>query len=102
MEQSDGHDRRDRLLAVGVTFSTPAFFTAAFATAAPSERGAASGTVSAFLDLGLGGGPMLLGLVAGSLGLPFAFGAAAALALAGCVWTLALRRGTATATKAAT
>ena len=83
------------LLAIGVTFSTPAFFTAAFSTAAPSERGAASGTVSAFLDLGLGGGPMLLGLVAGSLGLPFAFGAAAALALAGCVWTLALRRRTA-------
>ena len=49
------------LLALGVTFSTPAFFAAVFATAAPSERGAASGTVSVFLDLGLGGGPILLG-----------------------------------------
>ena len=45
------------LLAVGVTFSTPAFFAAVFATAGPTERGAASGTVSACLDLGLGGGP---------------------------------------------
>lgn len=80
------------LMALGTTFSAPAFITAAFATAAPSQRGAVSGTVSAFLDLGLGGGPMVLGLVAGSFGLPFAFGAAAAVALAGGVWTLALRR----------
>jgi predicted MFS family arabinose efflux permease len=78
------------LLALGVTFSTPAFFAAVFATAAPSERGAASGTVSAFLDLGLGGGPILLGLIAEALGIPWAFGAAAAIALAGCVWTIGL------------
>ena len=90
------------LLAVGVTFSTPAFFTAAFATAGPSERGAASGTVSAFLDLGLGGGPVLLGLVAGTLGIPVAFGAAAAIALAGCGWTLALSRRSTRPMKAAT
>jgi predicted MFS family arabinose efflux permease len=78
------------LLGLGVTFSTPAFFAAVFATAAPSERGAASGTVSAFLDLGLGGGPILLGLVAEALGIPWAFGAAAAIAFAGCVWTVGL------------
>jgi predicted MFS family arabinose efflux permease len=80
------------LLALGVTFSTPAFFAAVFATAAPSERGAASGTVSAFLDLGLGGGPILLGLVAEALGIPWAFGVAAAVALAGCIWTIGLAR----------
>jgi predicted MFS family arabinose efflux permease len=78
------------LLGLGVTFSTPAFFSAAFATAAPSERGAASGTVSAFLDLGLGGGPILLGLVAESAGIPWSFGVAAAVALAGSIWTLSL------------
>jgi predicted MFS family arabinose efflux permease len=78
------------LLALGVTFSTPAFFSAAFATAAPSERGAASGTVSAFLDLGLGGGPIVLGLVAESAGIPWTFGVAAAVALAGSAWTLSL------------
>ena len=38
--------------ALGVAFSTPAFFAAIFATAGPSERGAASGTASAFIDLG--------------------------------------------------
>jgi predicted MFS family arabinose efflux permease len=82
------------LLALGVTFSTPAFFSAVFATADPAERGAASGTLSAFLDLGLGGGPILLGLVAEGAGLPWTFATAAAVALAGCLWTLSLTRST--------
>jgi len=80
------------VLATGVAFSTPAFFSAIFATAGPSERGAASGTASAFIDLGLGGGPILLGYVAQSAGVPWAFGAAAAVAGCGSVWTLCLRR----------
>ena len=80
------------LMAIGVTFSTPAFFTAIFATARPSERGAASGTASAFIDLGLGGGPILMGFVAQAAGIPWAFGVAASVALAGSVWTLLLRR----------
>jgi predicted MFS family arabinose efflux permease len=80
------------LLALGVTFSTPAFFSAVFATAAPAERGAASGTVSAFLDLGLGGGPILLGLLADRAGLPWTFAVAAAVVLAGSLWTLSLVR----------
>ena len=78
------------LLALGVTFSTPAFFSAVFATATPSQRGAASGTASAFLDLGIGGGPILLGLVAETAGIPLAFGVAAGVALAGSAWTLSL------------
>jgi predicted MFS family arabinose efflux permease len=76
----------------GVTLSTPAFFSAIFATARPSERGAASGTASIFLDLGVGAGPMLLGLAAQAAGIPFAFGVAAAVALAGCMWILGLFR----------
>ncbi|TDE09272.1 MFS transporter [Jiangella asiatica] len=76
--------------ALGVSFSTPAFFSAVFATVSSSERGAASGTVSAFLDLGLGGGPILLGLVADSAGIPWMFGVAAAVALAGSAWTISL------------
>lgn len=80
------------LLAVGVAFCTPAFFKAIFATAAPSERGAASGIFSACIDLGLGGGPILLGLVAQSAGLPWAFGVGAAVALAGSTWTVLLSR----------
>lgn len=80
------------LLGLGVSFSTPAFFSAIFATASPSQRGAASGTASATLDVGLGGGPIVLGLVAVGLGIPAALGAAALVALAGCAWTLALAR----------
>jgi predicted MFS family arabinose efflux permease len=79
-------------LALGVTLSTPAFFSAIFATARPSERGAASGTASVFLDLAIGGGPMVLGLAAQAGGIPFAFGAAAAVAVAGGGWILALNR----------
>jgi predicted MFS family arabinose efflux permease len=80
------------VFALGVTLSTPAFFSAIFATAGPGERGAASGTASVFLDLGMGGGPMLLGLAAQAGGIPFAFGVAAAVALAGCGWILVLFR----------
>jgi predicted MFS family arabinose efflux permease len=72
--------------AIGVTFSTPAFFSAIFATASSSERGAAAGTASAFIDLGLGFGPICLGLVARSGGIPAAFLAGAAIAALGAVW----------------
>jgi predicted MFS family arabinose efflux permease len=86
-------DSRGRaLMGLGVAFSTPAFFSAIFATASPSQRGAASGTASAMLDIGLGGGPIILGLVAQSLGIPWAFGVGAAIALAGCSWAFALAR----------
>lgn len=76
------------LLAVGVTFSTPAFFTAIFTAAPASERGAASATTSAALDLGLGGGPILLGIIAEYAGIPWAFAAGAGVALVGAAWTL--------------
>jgi predicted MFS family arabinose efflux permease len=82
------------VMAVGVTFSTPAFFAAIFSTATSSQRGAASGTASAAIDLGLGIGPIGLGLLAGSYGIPWAFGAAAAIAFAGGIWTLMLFRRT--------
>lgn len=81
------------LLGIGVTFSTPAFFSAIFAAVRPSERGAASGTATAFIDLGLGGGPIVLGLIASAATIPLAFVVAAAVALLGAVWTLSLRRG---------
>jgi predicted MFS family arabinose efflux permease len=82
------------IMAVGVSFSTPAFFSAIFSTATPSQRGAASGTASAALDLGLGLGPIALGLVAGPFGIPWAFGVGAAIAFAGGIWTLFLQRRT--------
>jgi predicted MFS family arabinose efflux permease len=80
------------IMAVGVTFSTPAFFAAIFATANPSERGAAAGTASAFIDLGLGFGPIALGLVADAHGIPAALLVGAAIALVGAFWTLSLAR----------
>jgi hypothetical protein len=43
-----------------------------------------------FLDLAMGGGPMLLGFAAQASGIPFAFGVAAAVALAGAGWILTL------------
>ncbi len=79
------------LLGAGVTFSTPAFFSAIFATASPTERGAASGTASIALDLGLGVGPMAFGLAAQAGGTAWAFGAAAVLATLGAAWTWSLR-----------
>jgi predicted MFS family arabinose efflux permease len=78
--------------AVGVAFSAPAFFSAIFATAEPSQRGAASGTASAGIDIGLGLGPIIWGLVAGEFGLPWAIGVGAAIAAAGALWTLALQQ----------
>ncbi|WP_448810042.1 MFS transporter [Agromyces bauzanensis] len=80
------------VLGIGIAFSTPAFFSAIFATATPSQRGAASGTATAAMDLGLGLGPIALGFVARPLGIPWAFAVAAAVAFAGGVWTLLLAR----------
>jgi len=80
------------VMGVGVSFCTPAFFSAIFATAGPSERGAAAGTASIFLDLGIGLGPILLGVIADAAGIPWAFGLASGVALLGAFWTLALVR----------
>jgi MFS family permease len=72
-------------LAVGTALLTPAVFAAIFSRVPPSERGSAAGTASVFIDLGLGGGPLLLGLVAAAGGVPSAFLTAAGLAAAGAV-----------------
>lgn len=80
------------VMAVGVTFSTPAFFAAIFATATPAERGAAAGTASAFIDLGLGFGPIVLGLVAREQDLSWAFAVGCGIALVGAAWTALLAR----------
>jgi predicted MFS family arabinose efflux permease len=73
---------------------TPAFFSAIFATAEPSQRGAASGTASAAIDIGLGLGPIVFGLVAGQFGIPQAIGVGAAIAATGALWTLTLHQRT--------
>lgn len=80
------------LVALGVTFTTPAFFTAVFSSAASHQRGAASATASAAIDLGMGIGPITLGLVASQAGIPAAFAVAAVVAGLGGAWTLSLAR----------
>lgn len=75
------------LTALGVAFTTPAFFRAIAEGAPPAERGTAFGTTSAFLDLAFGGGPVIVGLVAGALTIPAGFGVAATLAAAGAAGT---------------
>lgn len=79
------------LLAVGVSFCTPAFFTAVFASATTAERGAASATASMAIDLGLGIGPIVLGVLADGAGFRWAFALAAAVAASGALWTVLVR-----------
>ena len=67
------------VLGVGVAFLTPAIFAAIFGIVPAHERGAAAGTATVFIDLGFGGGPLLLGLVAAEGGISLAFASAAAL-----------------------
>lgn len=71
------------VLGLGTGFLTPAVFVAIFAMVPSSERGSAAGTASVFIDLGLGGGPMIVGFVAAGGGIPAGLLAAAALAVTG-------------------
>jgi MFS family permease len=80
------------LVGTGVALLTPAFFAAVFAGVPRSQRGAASGTATMAIDLGLGIGPIIAGSVARSGGIPVAFASGAALAVLGCGWTLRLHR----------
>ena len=75
------------LMAVGVAFVTPAFFAAIARRVAPAERGAAFGTVSIFLDLAFGGGPVLLGLIVDAASIPTAFLLGALIPAVGAVAT---------------
>lgn len=61
------------VLAVGAAFLTPAVFAAVFQAVPATQRGSAAATTSVFIDLGLSGGPMALGLVAAATSLPAAF-----------------------------
>jgi MFS family permease len=70
------------VLGIGAAFLTPAIFAAIFRIVPAHERGAGAGTATIFIDLGLGGGPLLLGILAAEVGIPLAFGAAALLTAA--------------------
>ena len=80
------------LFAFGVTFLVPGLFVVAVEGIPPRERGTLLGTMSAFLDLSFGLGPMALGLVAAGAGYPATFLVSAAVASAGLVLLLATAR----------
>jgi predicted MFS family arabinose efflux permease len=71
------------VLALGVAFLTPAIFAAVFGSIPAHQRGAAAGTTTIFIDLGLGVGPLTLGLISAQHGIPLAFIAAGAATAAG-------------------
>ncbi|MEP7040613.1 MAG: MFS transporter [Chloroflexota bacterium] len=73
------------LLGLGVAFTTPALASLTVSRAPPSERGAALGTFSAFIDLAFGAGPIAMGAVAAASTTPIAFLSAAAVAVIGAV-----------------
>ena len=79
------------VFAVGVALATPALMSLAIGSAPPSERGWVIGTFTAFIDLGFGLGPIILGGVAASLGYRGTFLTGAGAAAAGLL--LLLTRG---------
>jgi MFS family permease len=79
------------VFAVGVALATPALMSLAIGTAPPTERGWVIGTFTAFIDLGFGLGPIILGGVAASLGFRGTFLTGAGAAAAGLL--LLLSRG---------
>ncbi len=80
------------MLGFGIAFVTPAFFAAIARGLDPSERGAAFGTVSIFLDLAFGGGPVVLGLIVGAASIPTAFLVTALVPATGAVLTAVAAR----------
>jgi MFS family permease len=83
------------LLALGMAFVTPAIFAATLARVPARERGSAMATVSVFIDMAFGAGPILVGFVAGLISIPAGFGAVgilAAVAAAGVTLSQGPRR----------
>jgi MFS family permease len=83
------------LLALGMAFVTPAIFAATLARVPAAERGSAMATVSVFIDLAFGAGPILVGFVAGLISIPAGFAAVgilAAVAAVGVTISLGPRR----------
>jgi MFS family permease len=82
------------VMGVGVAFITPALFAAILVRVSPGERGAAMGTMSLFIDLAFGAGPIMVGTLAGASSLPVGFLAAAVVSAIGALAsaTFLLRR----------
>jgi MFS family permease len=86
------------VLAFGVAFLTPAFFRVLVERAGPRRRSGAAAAFSIMVDLGLGGGPILWGLVASVADLAWAMTVSAgAAAVAAVLVALAAARAPAPA-----
>jgi MFS family permease len=68
---------------IGVAFMFPAVIAMAVGRVRPEDRGSVVGTTSAFLDLGFGIAPIVLGTVAEGAGYPGTFLVSAAVATGG-------------------
>lgn len=80
------------IFAVGQALAFPAFMALAAGSAPPAERAAATGTMTAFIDLGFGVGPIVMGAIAGAWSEPDAFLGAAVIAVGGLALQVALGR----------
>jgi MFS family permease len=80
------------LLGLGTALLTPAIFALVFARAPANQRGSAAATTSIFIDLGLTGGPILVGLLAATVSVPTAFLTSALLPLTGALLLAASAR----------
>ena len=63
-----------------MAFLTPAFYRVLMSRLPTGQRGTAAATFSIMVDLGLGGGPILFGLIVRPAGIPAALATGAALA----------------------
>ena len=70
---------------VGSAFITPAVFGLVFRTVPAQERGSAAASLSLFVDVGLSGGPMLLGALAAATDLAAGFALVALVPAAGAL-----------------
>ena len=88
------------LLGLGTALLTPAIFALVFAHVPVNQRGSAAATTSIFIDLGLTGGPVVIGMLAAAASVPTAFLTSALLPLTGAAVLAAGNRGKATPRRA--
>ncbi len=80
------------IYAVGIAFIMPAIVSLAVSLVPPEERGAVVGTSAVFLDVAFGVAPVVLGVLAASMGASLTFLTSAAIAALGCAALVARRR----------
>ena len=80
------------IYAVGIAFIMPAIVSLAVSMVPPEERGAVVGTAAVFLDVAFGVAPVVLGVLAASMGASLTFLTSAAVAALGCAALVARRK----------